>query len=201
MAAVLRAAVTSGTLYAVGNIIDQTLVQKRFRPLQPSQTSATTTPAAAMAAALEQLDTRQTAKFAVIGACLHGPYFLAGFRFLDWALGTGRTFPTIVAKAILGQVAVSPPFIAMFLGLSAVLDGKDPVARIKEKFLAINISSCLIWPFLSIVNFRWVPVNRRILFINIAGIFWNTYLSFETNARKAHVQLERQLQLQSQGKR
>eukprot|EP00842_Homolaphlyctis_polyrhiza_P002886 jgi/Hompol1/3599/HPOL_006636-RA len=97
--------------------------------------------------------------------------------------GTGRSMKTVVAKSLLGQVTVSPLFIGLFLTYTALLDGQDPVMRLQDKFIAINVSSCMIWPFLSIINFKYVPVSGRMVFINMCGICWNTYLSFATNGK------------------
>ncbi|KAK6097432.1 hypothetical protein MT418_003050 [Batrachochytrium dendrobatidis] len=170
----LKASATSGTLYTLGNIVDQGFVQPHFFPPKAKAVS--------QHSLIGDISMKQAVKFGMIGAVVHGPYFYTVFRALDRIFGYGRSIKTTVFKSLFTQVAFTPPFIALFLCMSAVMNNKDVWTTLKEKFIPINISSCLIWPFLGIINFRWIPPNRQLIFINVCGIGWNTYMSFASNA-------------------
>lgn len=64
MRPILRAALTSGSLYILGDVVNQKLLLKRDR-----------------------LDWGQTGRFGLVGFTLHGPYFLGGFKVLDRLYG------------------------------------------------------------------------------------------------------------------
>jgi protein Mpv17 len=148
----IRAAMTSGTLYLVGDVMNQ-MIQ------------------------YSSVDWKQTAKFGLIGFTCHGPYFRYGLNWLE-RFGTGTSIKTVVLKSFLGQGIVFPPYCALFLAYSALLDGKDPIENIKEKYIPIFMNGWLVWPFANMVNFKLVPRHLRLGFINVVGIGWNSYLSF-----------------------
>ncbi|KAJ3311314.1 hypothetical protein HDV04_004122 [Boothiomyces sp. JEL0838] len=155
MTRLITAAFTSGSLYVVGDLINQTV----FTPHK-------------------HIDWQQSAKFALIGFTLHGPYFWAGFKFLDRMFGMAKAMPTVLKKAVAGQLLVFPPFSLMFLSYSAILDGKKPIENIQSQFVPIFINGCGVWPIANVVNFRFVPIQHRMIYINLVGIGWNTYLSY-----------------------
>jgi hypothetical protein len=149
---ILRAALTSGSLYVAGDIINQTIQH-------------------------QSVDWKQTAKFGLIGFTCHGPYFRYGLNWLE-RFGTGTNLKTVLIKSFAGQGIVFPPYIALFLGYSAILDSKDPIQNIKDKYITIFTKGWLVWPFANMVNFSLVPPPMRLAFINLVGIGWNSYLSF-----------------------
>jgi protein Mpv17 len=152
-----KASLTSGSLYILGDIINQKLFLKK-----------------------ESLDTKQSLRFGIVGATLHGPYFLFGFKFLDRIFGTGRVLKTVLAKSLTGQMIVFPPFVVCMLSYNALLQGKSDVFKsIKNSFLPIFLNGFYCWPVANIITFRFVPVDKRIVWINSVGIIWNTYLAWE----------------------
>jgi protein Mpv17 len=148
----LRAALTSCSLYAIGDAINQ----KVFKG---------------------DVNLIQTLKFSIVGLTLHGPYFYRAFQLLD-ARYPQRTLTTAIRKALVGQVVIFPPYTALFLGYTSLLDQKqfDPM-----KLVDINLNGLLVWPAANILNFYLVPPAYRIAYINSIGIFWNTYLSYVSN--------------------
>lgn len=147
----LRASLTSGILYSIGDIMTQTF-------------------------SLAQLDVNRTIKFALTGSLLHGPYFLYGFRMLDTKF-PGSSLKSSITKAMLGQIFLFPPFVTLLLTFTAFLDGKSASQSLKEKWITINTSGLLVWPAANIINFKFVPVQYRVLYVNMIGLGWNTYLS------------------------
>jgi hypothetical protein len=89
-----RAALTSGVLMGAGDCMCQAIQRRQARQQQQQQQQHAPgkggKPAAAAAAARH--DWARTARFAVIGLTLHGPFFLVGFRALDRVFGTGPGF-------------------------------------------------------------------------------------------------------------
>jgi len=46
-----------------------------------------------------------------------------------------------------------------------------------QETLPLIVNSYKIWPVASIVNFVFVPVERRIVFLSCVALVWNIYLS------------------------
>lgn len=159
-----KAALTSGSLYTLGDVVNQKLLIKK-----------------------ERLDWRQTLRFALVGATLHGPYFLGGFKVLDRVFGTGRSLSTVLLKSISGQMMVFPPFVLLMLGYTSILENRGSTAhvtsKIRDSFLPIFLNGFYCWPLANVITFKFVPDNLRIVWINCVGLVWNSYLSWELTAR------------------
>jgi protein Mpv17 len=155
----LRASLTSGALYSIGDITTQTISLEKG----------------------SELDLKRVAKFALTGSLLHGPYFLYGFRALDSKF-PGASLKKALTKALLGQVFLFPPFVSLLLTFTYLLEGSNfDKQEFKDKFININLNGLLVWPIANIINFRYIPSQYRVLYVNLIGLGWNTYLSFATH--------------------
>lgn len=106
----LVASATSGSLYCIGDLINQSILS--------NSTNYT-----------------QTIKFGLIGATLHGPYFFKGLELIEKYFGSKKDLYTLLQKSIAGQIYVFPPFLLMLLGYKALLDNKNPIEKIKNEFV------------------------------------------------------------------
>jgi protein Mpv17 len=60
----------------------------------------------------------------------------------------------------------------------AVLEGTSPKAKLEANYVPALTANYMIWPFVQLVNFKFVPLQHRVLFVNLISIGWNCYLSF-----------------------
>lgn len=60
----------------------------------------------------------------------------------------------------------------------AVLEGTSPKAKLEANYVPALTANYMIWPFVQLVNFKFVPLHHRVLFVNLISIGWNCYLSF-----------------------
>ena len=85
-------------------------------------------------------------------------------------------------KVALGHVTLFPAYTSMFLGYLGVLEGlsvKENVERMESRLPDLLIYGSTIWPVANIVNFAYVPLHRRLLYLNMIGVGWNAFLSFQ----------------------
>lgn len=47
----------------------------------------------------------------------------------------------------------------------------------KYETIPIIVDSYKIWPVASIINFSFIPVDRRIVFLSTIGVLWGVYMS------------------------
>lgn len=130
-------------------------------------------------------DWARTARFAATGALLHGPFFYAGFRWLDASI-PGRTAGRVALKAVVGQCTLFPTYTAAAMALLAVLDGAsrgEVGARLGAGYGRALVSGTLYWPVVNAVNFALLPPSgySRLLAVNAAALAWNGYLSLVTD--------------------
>ena len=50
-------------------------------------------------------------------------------------------------------------------------------SEVQDKFWPLVASGLKLWPFVSLISFVFVPVNKRVLLGALVGVGWNIYLS------------------------
>lgn len=109
-----------------------------------------------------------------------------GFLHLFFYLWIERLFPGISKKIIIEKILVdqfigAPIFISHFLYTSYFLEGrklKDIHKIFKQKFPTIYITDWAFWPLLQTINFYYVPLQYRVLYINVISLFYSTFLCY-----------------------
>eukprot|EP01080_Neovahlkampfia_damariscottae_P001987 gene1987-1495_t len=128
----------------------------------------------------------RTLKMSAYGTIFSGIVLYNWYKFLD-KIFKQKNVKTVLLKTFVNQLTVAPYmnaslfFYVNFLayydqGFSKVL--KETEKKIKKDLLPIFINSCKIWPAVNFVNFYFVPLNYRILFINFIGACWSIYVTF-----------------------
>lgn len=161
----LTQAVTTSILFAVGDITAQQLVESR--------------PASSPGSSAPSHDYLRTARMALYGGAVFGPAAATWFKFLSRHV----TFPSSPRKTMLARVAVdqgvfAPVFIGVFLSSMAVMEGGSPKEKLGKNYWSALSTNWLVWPWVQMVNFTFVPLHHRVLFVNVVSIGWNCYLSF-----------------------
>ena len=75
---------------------------------------------------------------------------------------------TVLSKVAIDQLIFTPVGLVIFYTCFKTLEGqpwKVP-ATIREKFFPTLFAGFAIWPLAHIVNFRFVPTQQRVLFVN-----------------------------------
>lgn len=130
-------------------------------------------------------DAKRTARFGLIGLTLHGPTFFTGFRCVDGFYGHSTATIQVLKKTATVQLLIFPPFLAAFFYYARRLEGRghsSGVQSIRDNFANAFIAGSCYWPFVNIVNFRFVSGDKRILLASSAAVLYNAFLSY-INAR------------------
>ena len=83
------------------------------------------------------------------------------------------------------QVMWAPLMVVGFFVVQGVLKHGSLLLSLQEaqkNFVATITVNWIYWSIMQTVNFKLVPEELNVLFINIAGIFWTIYLSFIANS-------------------
>jgi len=64
-----------------------------------------------------------------------------------------------------------------------MLEGVSPVERLRTSYWQALATNWMIWPFVQLANFKLVPLQYRLLFVNVVSIGWNSYLSFLNSSK------------------
>jgi protein Mpv17 len=83
----------------------------------------------------------------------------------------------MLARVACDQLLFAPTFIGVFLLSMAVLEGSSPQEKLEKSYVPALQTNWMIWPFVQMVNFKFIPLHHRVLAVNVVSIGWNCYLS------------------------
>ncbi|KAM7188736.1 Mpv17 / PMP22 family domain containing protein [Naviculisporaceae sp. PSN 640] len=161
----LTQAVTTAVLFGVGDVAAQQLVEKK---------------------GLKNHELPRTARMVGYGGVVFGPAATTWFKLLQRHVN----FPsspnkTMLARVALDQGVFAPTFIGIFLSSMAILEGGSPREKLQSSYKECLTTNYFIWPFVQMVNFKLIPLEHRVLFVNVISLGWNCYLSFLNSSSSA----------------
>eukprot|EP01031_Cornospumella_fuschlensis_P040954 gene40954-49958_t len=92
----------------------------------------------------------------------------------------------IIVKLALNQLVMTPPFLLLtlaYLQYFLSLNATQTVRNVKNSFAAALFTNWKVWTVAQAVNFKFVPLQYRVLFGNVIALWWNIYLSM-VNSQK-----------------
>ena len=48
--------------------------------------------------------------------------------------------------------------------------------KVREEYVATQVSGWLVWPLASVFNQYYVPIELRVGFLNVVAFFWSVYM-------------------------
>jgi protein Mpv17 len=193
-APLLVKSLTSGTVLASADLLSQRL--RRPPPLSEHETHRANK--AGEVTHEHWWNAKQTMWMALYGSLFVAPFSHSWYQFLE------RRLPMPVAPSVtvklrrvlqrvaLDQVVVSPVFASgLFLsrGLIAGEDVQTIWTKTKADFTRVLLAGATIWPPAQMVNFFFVPLPYRVLFMNMVGFGWSTYTSLVASQAFYHPHL------------
>lgn len=131
-------------------------------------------------------DLLRTARMATFGILWHGAAGHFWYKLLDQVIlpNKPKSAWTIVCKTVADQAIWSPVNTVIFYASLAAMEGhayRIPTI-LDEKLLSTVIAGYALWPLAHVINFKFVPSQHRLLYVNIINLFWTVYLSKVANA-------------------
>jgi protein Mpv17 len=91
------------------------------------------------------------------------------------------------ASVAIDQLTAAPFAFSVFLTFRGWYDGKS-VEQIRDKFrndfVSIYAMGLKIWGPTQFVNFYFVPLDHRVMFLNLVSLVWNSYLAAAAGSKK-----------------
>ena len=131
----------------------------------------------------DKIDWKRTAKFTVLGTFLTGPLLHYWYGFLMAKIPGSGSLATLYRVAM-DQLLFAPfCIIPAFFSCALLLDGtpENIPAKLKADWAPTMVANLSLWVPSQFINFRLVPAQFQVLFANVVGLFWNVYLSAQTN--------------------
>ncbi|KAL6740056.1 hypothetical protein Aduo_013444 [Ancylostoma duodenale] len=130
---------------------------------------------------LKTYDFERTGRFFFLASAFIAPCLSKWFKVLERVRGNPKIIP--LARVAIDQIAFAPVFNAIILlnlRLLERLGFETSWRKMKEDWWTIYTSSLKVWPAVQIINFYLIPLNMRVIVIQLVAFFWNAYLSYKT---------------------
>ena len=111
----------------------------------------------------------QTDIYSIIVLVIFGPAATAWFGVLQ-RITLKSVATTTAARVACDQAFFAPVQLTCFLSSMAIMEGKDPVERWKTAFAPTYKANLMVWPFIQAANFAFVPLELRVLVVNVISL-------------------------------
>lgn len=96
-------------------------------------------------------------------------------------LSSKTDIKTVLMKVIIDQVTYGPVNnIANMTFFALMVESKGwkhLIAKIMQDYPAVQLNGWKLWPAAAMLNYRYVPLNLRVLFLNVVALGWSTFLN------------------------
>lgn len=135
------------------------------------------------------VDWKRTANMAAFGFCFQGPVGHVWYNMLDRTiLPTNPASPlAVVSKVAADQLLMAPIGMVCFYAWSTIFThglaalGTVWPRRVRETLPVATRAAWTFWPLAHTINFRFIPTEQRMLYINLVAIGWNAIFSYVSN--------------------
>ena len=107
-----------------------------------------------------------------------GPAATKWYGFLQKNINLKSHNMTILARVAADQTVFATCNLAFFLSSMAVMEGSDPKKKLEKSYFQGLKANWALWPAVQAVNFKYVPLEHRVLIVNIVSLGWNCFLSY-----------------------
>ncbi|KAJ5621871.1 hypothetical protein N7528_005103 [Penicillium herquei] len=160
---ILTASLSSGILFGSGDVLAQQAVDRK---------------------GLEKHDFARTGRMALYGGAVFGPVATGWYRILQRHVVMKSTISTAAARVAADQIVFAPTQLTVFLSAMSIMEGTDPIEKLRHSFVPSYKANLLVWPFVQAVNFTFVPLELRVLVVNLVSLGWNCFLSLLNSGDK-----------------
>ncbi|BDA43973.1 probable protein SYM1 [Coccomyxa sp. Obi] len=120
----------------------------------------------------------RTGRFMLYGFVIHAPGCHYFYQLLDRSVmpHDPTAPPAILVKIFLDRVAFTPlnmSALFIFTGLLEGLSWQRILYTMSRRMLPLWLLSNVLWPAAHVINFRYVPGEQRVLFVNVVSLLWN----------------------------
>ncbi len=147
---VLTQSITTAVLFATGDTLAQQAVEKRGFANQ---------------------NFMRTGRMALYGGAVFGPGATLWYQFLQRKIVIpGRPNLEIVAKVLTDQTVFASTNLFLFLSSMAIMEGSDPKKKLEDSYMTAVKKNWMVWPIVQFTNFKYVPLEYRVLVVNIVSL-------------------------------
>lgn len=113
----------------------------------------------------------RTGRMALYGGCVFGPAATLWFSFLQRRVRIpSRPNLEILARVAADQCVFASTNLFVFLSSMALMEGSDPQKKLESTYFNALQKNWMVWPVVQFTNFKFVPLEHRVLVVNIVSL-------------------------------
>jgi peroxisomal membrane protein 2 len=136
-------------------------------------------------AGAKKLQFRRSFLLMLYGLCYGGPFGHFFHKLMD-KLFPRRDTKTIVSKVVVEQLTSGPWNNFIFLTyLGMVVEGRSwssVKSQLKTHYPSVQMNAWRFWPLVGLINYKYLPIQLRVLFHNLAAVCWGVFLILRAKA-------------------
>ena len=133
-----------------------------------------------------KFDFTRSLHVAIVGFVWSGPVTHNWYSILEKIVTIKNPIGGLIARIILDAIIFSPVTVTGYFACRSILEGSG-MAGIRDKlstrFVPAVTGAWKFWPAANVINFGLVPIEFRVLYMNVLSLFWTGYLTL-LNASK-----------------
>lgn len=135
----------------------------------------------------KEYDKMRAARMTAMGIMI-GPSVHVWYLTLERFLGKKKDLRTGLTKVAIDQLLFAPIVLVVFISTLSTLEGKslsEIQTKVRAEFKDLIIANYKLWPAVQVINFTLVPVEYRVLFLQVVAVGWNTFLAWKLHMHEA----------------
>lgn len=116
-------------------------------------------------------------------AVVFGPAATKWYQFLQKNINLSTIIRTTAARVFADQTMFATTNMFVFLSSMSVLEGSSPQEKLKKSYMSGLKANWIVWPPVQSFNFTVVPLEHRVLVVNIVSLGWNCFLSYLNSSK------------------
>ncbi|KAG7353646.1 Mpv17 / PMP22 family protein [Nitzschia inconspicua] len=146
-----------------------------------------------------RLNLQRTFQVAITGLLWSGPITHFWYALLERMYSRlAEVFPiqnpaiAMLVKLFLDAILFSPTVVTGYFIIRSLLEGGDWMISTKDKmrtkFKPTLLNAWKFWPAVNSINFYFVPLQFRVLYMNALSLLWSGYLTHVNSTKSKHRQ-------------
>lgn len=121
-------------------------------------------------------ETDTLARYAFMGTCVFPHVLYHAYKFLDSKF-VGKSLNVVLPKLAADALIVTPINLTLFyVGMSALERKEDLLEEWRKKIIPTFVTASVFWVPASLINFRFLPPQARVVFVGSCQIVWVSIL-------------------------
>lgn len=105
-----------------------------------------------------------------LSAAVFGPAATTWFKFLQNKINFQNKNLTIAARVLTDQTVFASTNLFCFLSSMAIMEGTSPKEKLDSAYWTALQKNWMLWPAVQAVNFKLVPLEHRVLVVNVVSL-------------------------------